>query len=449
MGDLVIRVENLSKQYRIGALQEGYKTLRDTLVDTALAPVHWVRRAIRREAAPEEQTIWALHDVNFDVRQGEVVGIIGRNGAGKSTLLKVLSRITEPTSGRVRFSGRVGSLLEVGTGFHPELTGRENTYLNGAILGMRNAEIDQRFDEIVAFSEIEKFIDTPVKHYSSGMFLRLAFAVAAHLNPEILLVDEVLAVGDERFQKKCLGKMESVGREGRTVMFVSHNMNAIHRLCQRVILLEEGGVRADGDTSDIIAQYLNADRSAADLKEWIAPDQAPGDETVRLKRVRLIGKDGSNRSTFEIREPVFIEVEFWGLKSHQPFMPMIIIHNENGVCVLESAANHDPVYAEKNRSKGIYRSVCSIPGNLFNEGLYTVDVLVRVMVPRRYFVRESNLLSFRVDDSGSGKSVKGDFHKHWSGVVAPLLKWKTSIRPVREPAPGARPRRTPARKSGG
>jgi lipopolysaccharide transport system ATP-binding protein len=447
MGDLVIRVDHLGKRYRIGALQEGYKTLRETLVDTALAPLHWVRQTLRNEAPPEEQTIWALRDVSFEVRQGEVLGIIGRNGAGKSTLLKVLSRITEPTTGRVRFSGRVGSLLEVGTGFHPELTGRENTYLNGAILGMRNAEIDQRFDEIVAFSEIEKFIDTPVKHYSSGMFLRLAFAVAAHLNPEILLVDEVLAVGDERFQKKCIGKMESVGREGRTVLFVSHNMNAIHRLCPRVILLEEGGIRADGETSDVISQYLNADRSAEDLKEWLTPEQAPGDETVRLKRVRIFGRNGENRSNFEIREPVFIEVEFWGLNPRQPFMPILVLHNDNGICVLETAANHDPAYTGKARSKGIYRSVCSIPGNFFNEGMYNIDVLIRVLVPRRYFVRESNLLSFRVEDSGSGKSVKGDFHKNWSGVVAPLLPWKTAIRPIREGVSGKTSRRGSARKT--
>jgi lipopolysaccharide transport system ATP-binding protein len=431
MGDLVIRVENLGKQYRIGALQEGYKTLRDTLVDAAKTPFRWARRVIRRQAPPAKQMIWALREVNFEVRQGEVVGIIGRNGAGKSTLLKVLSRITDPTTGRVRLSGRVGSLLEVGTGFHPELTGRENVYLNGAILGMRNTEIDRRFDEIVAFSEIEKFIDTPVKHYSSGMFLRLAFAVAAHLNPEVLLVDEVLAVGDDRFQKKCMGKMESVGKEGRTVLFVSHNMNAIHRLCPRVILLEEGRIAADGDTSEVIAQYLNADRSAAECKEWDAPDQAPGDAVARLKRVRLLDRSGKPRSSFEIREPLQIEVEFWSFDTAQPFLPILLLHNDDGICVLESAANHDPVYAGKTRRKGIYRSVCRIPGDFLNEGMFTVDVLLRVLVPRRYFIRESNLLSFRVQDSGSGLSVKGNYPKAWSGVVAPILPWETRILPLK------------------
>jgi lipopolysaccharide transport system ATP-binding protein len=430
MGDLVIRSEQLGKRYRIGALQQGYRTLRETLVDLAKTPYRVARRAVRRESKPGEQMIWALRDIDFDVHQGEVLGIIGRNGAGKSTLLKVLSRITEPTTGRVRVAGRVGSLLEVGTGFHPELTGRENIYLNGAILGMRNAEIDQRFDEIVAFSEIEKFIDTPVKHYSSGMFLRLAFAVAAHLTPEILLVDEVLAVGDERFQKKCMGKMESVGKEGRTVLFVSHNMNAIQRLCQRVILLEDGKVRADGETSEVISEYLNADRSEAECKEWSDPALAPGDETARLKRVRLLDHNNALCSSFEIREPVQIEVEYWAFNPNYPFMPILLIHNENSVCVLESAANHDPAYNGKARRRGIYRSVCTIPGNFLNEGMYNVDVLVRVLVPRQYFIRESNLLSFRVQDSGSGLSVKGDFPKAWSGVVAPMLPWETEVRPL-------------------
>jgi lipopolysaccharide transport system ATP-binding protein len=430
MGDLVIRSEKLGKRYRIGELQQGYRTLRESLVDLAKAPFRTARRLARGESKPGEETIWALRDVDFEVRQGEVLGVIGRNGAGKSTLLKVLSRITEPTTGRVRVAGRVGSLLEVGTGFHPELTGRENIYLNGAILGMRRAEINRRFDEIVAFSEIEKFIDTPVKHYSSGMFLRLAFAVAAHLTPEILLVDEVLAVGDDRFQKKCMGKMESVGKEGRTVLFVSHNMTAIHRLCQRVILLDDGTIRADGDTSEIISLYLNADRSEADCKEWNDPSTAPGDDSVRLKRVRLLNRNQRLRSSFEIREPVLVEVEYWVFNPTCRFLPIIMVNTEEGICAFESAANHDPAYSGKTRKTGIYRSICRIPGDFFNEGMYTVNVLIRVLVPRRYFVRESNLLSFRIQDSGSGLSVKGEYPKVWSGVVAPILPWETEIRPL-------------------
>ncbi|MBN2145997.1 MAG: ABC transporter ATP-binding protein [Anaerolineales bacterium] len=254
MDDVAIRVENLSKRYQLGHAQQRHDTLRDQLVAGLKAPIQRLR--VGRSAAQADDTLWALKDVSFDVKRGEVVGIIGRNGAGKSTLLKILSRITEPTSGRAVINGRVGSLLEVGTGFHPELTGRENIYLNGAILGMRRAEIDRKFDEIVAFSEIEKFLDTPVKRYSSGMYVRLAFAVAAHLEPEILLVDEVLAVGDAAFQNKCLGKMANVARSGRTVFFVSHNMNAIQKICDRGVLLGNGKVIADEKAKRVVELYL-------------------------------------------------------------------------------------------------------------------------------------------------------------------------------------------------
>src|SRR5688572_24550144 len=248
----IIRVENLSKQYRVGVRRAEYATLRETIIDTLKNPFKGDRRDEN-----DETLFWAVRDVNFEIEAGERVGIIGRNGAGKSTLLKMLSRITEPTTGRIELYGRVGSLLEVGTGFHPELTGRENILLNGAILGMKRPEIARKFDEIVAFSEVEKFIDTPIKHYSSGMHLRLAFAVAAHLEPEILVVDEVLAVGDARFQRKCLNKMQDVGQQGRTVLFVSHNMSAITRLCERTILLHEGQVLADGPSHKVVAKYLD------------------------------------------------------------------------------------------------------------------------------------------------------------------------------------------------
>ncbi|HEY0100879.1 MAG TPA: ABC transporter ATP-binding protein, partial [Pyrinomonadaceae bacterium] len=249
----IIRVENLGKQYRLGGPQAAYSTLRETLVGAARAPLRWAQKGKRPAAM-----VWAVRDVSFEVQPGEIVGIIGRNGAGKSTLLKMLSRITEPTTGAIDLYGRVGSLLEVGTGFHPELSGRENIYLNGAILGMLRTEIARKFDEIVAFAEVEKFIDTPVKHYSSGMYLRLAFAVAAHLEPEILIVDEVLAVGDARFQRKCLNKMQDVGQQGRTVLFISHSMAAITRLCQRAILLNEGQVIADGPSDRVVSTYLHS-----------------------------------------------------------------------------------------------------------------------------------------------------------------------------------------------
>jgi len=276
MADTVIRVENLGKRYRIGSGDTGYKTFRETLVDSALAPFQrlgaawsmahraWSKNKSSALPAPgsmlssqSDDLFWALKDVSFEVKQGEVVGIVGRNGAGKSTLLKILSKITEPTEGRIELKGRVGSLLEVGTGFHPELTGHENVYLYGAILGMDRWEITRKFDEIIAFAELEKFVDTPVKRYSSGMYMRLAFAVAAHLEPEILLVDEVLAVGDAQFQKKCLGKMEDVSKEGRTVLFVSHNMTAILSLCERSILLDSGRVISDKKSNDTIGDYLD------------------------------------------------------------------------------------------------------------------------------------------------------------------------------------------------
>jgi len=305
MSDIAIRVENLGKLYRIGR-RERYYTLRDVLARSFAAPFRCLmpiakskfrnskltnpQSAIRN---PQSEFIWALKDVSFEIKQGEVVGVIGRNGAGKSTLLKILSRITEPTEGYAEIHGRVGSLLEVGTGFHPELTGRENIYLNGAILGMKKREIERKFDEIVAFAEVEKFIDTPVKHYSSGMYVRLAFAVAAHLEPEILLVDEVLAVGDAAFQKKCLGKMGDVAKEGRTVLFVSHNMGAISSLCNKTIYLADGQIRATGPTEKIVTDYLS--EVFQDRIESLEQARLAGyGQHVRLSDVRLLSNDGSN-----------------------------------------------------------------------------------------------------------------------------------------------------------
>ncbi len=294
MSDVAIRVQNLSKQYHIGGTQAGYKTLRESLVEGIQAPFRRARKLLRGQAtgaAELDETIWALKDVSFEVNEGEVVGIIGRNGAGKSTLLKVLSRITEPTRGRAEVYGRVGSLLEVGTGFHQELTGRENIYLNGAILGMKKAEIERKFDEIVAFAEIEKFIDTPVKHYSSGMYVRLAFAVAAHLEPEILLVDEVLAVGDVAFQKKCLGKMGDVAKSGRTVLLVSHNMGAIDALCETTVFLEQGKVVDIGQTPVVIQQYLSSLYDIADYSLQNRVDRG-GSGRAKINYIYLATSDG-------------------------------------------------------------------------------------------------------------------------------------------------------------
>ncbi len=287
MSDMAIRVDHLTKLYRIGAKEHAPRNLRQTARSLVAAPFDYLRRMSRPPT--EEETLWALRDVSFEVKPGEVVGIIGRNGAGKSTLLKILSRITEPTSGRAEIHGRVGSLLEVGTGFHPELTGRENIYLNGAILGMKRVEIDRKFDEIVAFAEIERFLDTPVKRYSSGMYVRLAFAVAAHLQPEILLVDEVLAVGDIEFQKKCIGKMEKIAQEGRTVAVVSHSMSTVKALCSRAILLERGMIRAIGPVDAVVAEYLGINRVDAVEKIISDHDHDPGGgNSMRVKRIRLL-----------------------------------------------------------------------------------------------------------------------------------------------------------------
>jgi lipopolysaccharide transport system ATP-binding protein len=306
-------------------------------------------------AAELNETIWALKDVSFEVKQGEVVGIIGRNGAGKSTLLKILSRITEPTKGLAEIHGRVGSLLEVGTGFHSELTGRENIYLNGAILGMKRAEINRKFDEIVAFAEVEKFVDTPVKHYSSGMYLRLAFAVAAHLEPEILIIDEVLAVGDARFQKKCLNKMQDVGQAGRTVLFVSHNMPAISRLCERAMLLDEGIILADGLAHEVVSVYLKSENDATAERKWPDLNKAPGSDVVRLRAVRVRIKDGQIANVVDIRQPVRLEMEYEVLKPDHVLMPNFNLFNEDNIWVF-TTLDQDPEWRGRPRPTRYYTS---------------------------------------------------------------------------------------------
>jgi len=315
MTDIAVRVESLSKQYRIGARQAGYRTIRETMTDLATAPLRRLRRL--GQPSPENETIWALKDVSFDVKKGEVVGIIGRNGAGKTTLLKILCRITEPTEGHAEIQGRVGSLLEVGTGFHPELTGRENIYLNGAILGMKRGEIDARFDQIVAFSEIEKFLDTPVKRYSSGMYVRLAFAVAAHLEPEILLVDEVLAVGDASFQKKCLGKMGDVAREGRTVLFVSHNLGAVEALCSTCMVLTEGHAEEFQSAREAIRTYLGGRASDGVAQLRTGDFAGPLKNVIEFYSVEVMGRDNGPQGVLSPSEPIRMRAEF---KVHEPVL---------------------------------------------------------------------------------------------------------------------------------
>ena len=431
MNDIAIRVEELSKLYYIGKKQERYKTLRDTIADAFVSPFRRAGKLLKGQntgAAELDETIWALKDISFEIKQGEVVGIIGRNGAGKSTLLKILSRITEPTNGFAEIHGRVGSLLEVGTGFHTELTGRENIYLNGSIIGMKRTEINRKFDEIVAFAEVEKFIDTPVKHYSSGMYLRLAFAVAAHLEPEILLVDEVLAVGDARFQKKCLNKMEDVGQEGRTVLFVSHSMPSITRLCKRAILFDEGNLIKDGQAYKVISSYLNFGFGTTAMREWTDPAKAPGSEVVRLSAVRVQTEDDRITDVVDIRQAIRLEMEYEVFQPGHILLPNFNVYNDKGIFIF-TTKDLDPAWRRCPRPAGHYVSIVLIPGNLLAEGTHFVEPAMMTLEPIIFHFRERDAIAFQVIDTHDGNSARGDWTGDMGGVVRPLLKWSTQFDP--------------------
>lgn len=431
MDDIVIRVEGLGKQYHIGRTREKHDTLRGVLADTFMTPFRRAGNLLRGRAtgaAELDETIWALKDVSFEVKHGEIIGIIGRNGAGKSTLLKILSRITEPTEGYAEIHGRVGSLLEVGTGFHPELTGRENIYLNGAVLGMKRSEVEHKFDDIVSFAEVEKFIDTPVKHYSSGMYLRLAFAVAAHLEPEILLVDEVLAVGDARFQRKCLNKMQDIGQEGRTVLFVSHSMPAITRLCERAILLHEGRIVENGPSHRVVNTYLNAGLGMTAVREWPDSRRAPGGEVARLRAVRVRMEDGQITDAVDIRKPVGIEMEYDVLKPGYVLLPHYNVFNGQGVLAF-MALDQDPAWRRRPRPPGRYVSTAWIPGNFLAEGALFVGAALVTLDPIALQYYERDAVTFQVIDSFDGDSVRGDWPGQLGGVVRPIFKWDTQFTP--------------------
>ncbi|MDB4970786.1 MAG: transporter related [Myxococcales bacterium] len=409
----IISARGIGKQYRIGA-RGGYKSLRDVLGD-------FVRAPFQRK---KSESFWALDDVSFDVSPGEAVGIIGRNGAGKSTLLKILSRITAPTKGEVRLGGRIAALLEVGTGFHPELTGRENIHLNGAIMGMSRVEIRRSFDEIVAFADVEKFLDTPVKRYSSGMYVRLAFAVAAHLRPEILVVDEVLAVGDAAFQKKCLGKMQDVASGGRTVLFVSHNMAAITRLCTRAILLRDGRIAVDGRTDTVVGEYIrgNSDDSPVAV-DYEATGRAPGSEHARLLAAR-VRSDEMRAAVVDIRQPIHVEIDYEILREHWPLHPNVHVYNEDGTCVFITNDSYDPS-TRTARAPGRYRAVVDIPGNTLAEGMYSLDVALSTFEPVVVHFFERGALAFQVHDPGEGDSARGTYAGPIPGALRPLLPWST------------------------
>src|SRR5689334_23620020 len=420
-----IRVENISKRYKIGAApgKFQYQMLRDQIADAAKWPLRAAQALLRREKLIEDVNyIWALKDISFDLEEGRVLGIVGRNGAGKSTLLKVLSRVTEPTKGTVAVRGRVGSLLEVGTGFHPELTGRENIYMNGAILGMKRTEIDKKFDEMVEFSEVAQFIDTPVKRYSSGMYLRLAFAVAAHLEPEILVVDEVLAVGDAEFQRKCLGKMNDVAQQGRTVLFVSHNMSAILRLTQEAIVLKKGQLIKRAPTPEAVDFYLASGQAESGERIWEADEVLAASAPFKPIRLRLRDRTGKVVDTVRSTEPVTVE---WEYQLDAPVTGLRVgmyLSTMRGEYVFTAFDTDDAQQYEQfgARQAGRYVSCCQIPADFFNEGRYSLGVNASSFGVRRYFMDES-ALSFNVDVSGAPGMQWPEVRQ---GPIRPRLDWK-------------------------
>ena len=406
----VIKAENLSKRYVLGSRQPY--SLREMLT------------GLFTSSDESERTLWALRDVSFAVDEGETLGLIGHNGAGKSTLLKILSRITKPTTGTAAISGRVGSLLEVGTGFHAELSGRENIYLNGAILGMKRAEIEKKFDEIVAFSEIEAFLDTPVKHYSTGMYMRLAFSVAAHLDPEVLIVDEVLAVGDVGFQRKCLRKMRDVGESGRTVIFVSHDMQSIARLCRRAIWLKDGQLKSDGEAKHVVGEYLHEQSRTGAEKIW--DDDRPGNEIVQLRAVRVRSSSGELTSSIDIRRAVMIEMQYEVLESGRALVPHVQFNNEQGTPIF-IAHDWNDGWRERERDAGVYTSVVTVPGNFLSEGTVFVTVGAATYRPHLVHFNERDAVTFNVIDSPDADAARGDFAGPMPGVVRPVLDWKTDL----------------------
>lgn len=411
----IIKVENLSKQYKIGEARQPYSTLRESLVESIKSPFK------KFQKVNEENTFWALNDVSFEVMPGEVVGIIGRNGAGKSTLLKVLSRITEPTKGKVELYGRVASLLEVGTGFHPELTGRENIYLNGTVLGMKHEEISKKFDEIVDFSGVEKFIDTPVKHYSSGMSVRLAFAVAAHLEPEILVIDEVLAVGDIEFQKKCLGKMDEVSKSGRTILFVSHNMGAVTSLCSQAVLLHKGELLNFGETTKMISQYFNEGQASFCFEnDRVAPD----DSHANLLCAYVCDTNFEKKGRFYINEEFRICVEYEILKDvNAPIVISLRFNNENGESVFLCMAQD-----VKPQNKGKYIAICKIPKDFLNNGLFSVSIGSATYFTsdytKNYFYND--ILMIDMVENLHDNPMRYGYGGSIPGFVRPLLDFKVT-----------------------
>lgn len=415
MQEFSIRVDGVGKRYSIKTSEDRVASLPEMLGRMALNPLSGGRSSTNRSGCND---FWALQDVSFEVRPGEVIGVIGGNGAGKSTLLKILSRITEPTVGEIELRGRVGSLLEVGTGFHPELSGRENIYLNGAMLGMRRQEIQQRFDEIVAFAEIDRFLDTPVKRYSSGMYTRLAFAVAAHLQPDILLVDEVLAVGDAAFQRKCLGRMGDLASEGRTIFFVSHNMRAVNRLCSRAVWLDHGRLVEDGPTSQVLGRYLTDEASEDGCRTWPEGFANPGVNDLGIYGLQLTNEDEVVTSNLDAGRAFTVQIDY---RVHQPLPPCrvgFVLSTSDGIPVFE-AYDTDNALAPEARQPGPMTSRCLIPGNLLSPGRYILSINAGIPGQRNLAYLEG-ALAFNVEDfTANGALMRSETR----GIIRPRLDW--------------------------
>lgn len=424
MSDVVIRAEGLSKKYYYGG-RGPYVAARDVLSSAFRWPLRVLggQKSSRPNSGPSGD-FWALDDVSFEIKRGDVVGVIGRNGSGKSTLLKVLSRITAPTRGQASIQGRVGALLEVGAGFHPELNGRENVYLNGAILGMSRQEIARKFDEIVAFAEVEKFIDTPVKYYSSGMYTRLAFSVAAHLETEILLVDEVLAVGDSRFQKKCLNLMGDLGAKGRTVIFVSHNMPLVTRLCQKAILLSQGRLIEFGASEKVALTYMQDGAVSSAVRRWDDPHTAPGNDFVRMREVRILDHRGEITQSIDINEPSYIEMIFDVAGGAEKTYAEYTLNNADGISLFMSRDISER-WKNCDKAPGTYISRMTIPARLLAEGTFTVNCALVDLESGATHGYELDALAFQALEGDISQGVRGGFLGPWVGVMRPAMQWET------------------------
>lgn len=416
----VIQVNEISKSYDIShqTRKAGYSTLKDDFT-------HLFKRSFGGGSPDEHETFWALKDISFQVNQGEALGVIGKNGSGKSTLLKILSRIVDPTTGTIRMQGKVASLLEVGTGFHPELTGRENIYFNGSMIGMSRQEIKQKFKQIVEFSEVERFLDTPVKFYSSGMYVRLAFSVAAHLESDILILDEVLAVGDAQFQKKSLNKMMGILKEGRTILFVSHSMGSVKEICDKTILLDKGRIKAIGETETIANQYLNLGLKKNSVIEF--EDPLPGNRKVKLLGGSVKKTSGNISSDFDVTEPIIVEFDIKVLDSNAAITPNIHVKNSEGLMVFVSSDQTSRLGRDHKHPKGIHRKRCIIPANLLSCGTYYVGLAASTMSPLAGHFFEQDTLAFTIEENTANakKSSRGNFSEDIPGYIRPLLEWES------------------------